>query len=520
MKIIISSLLLSLISATDRLRASHRFLKHVDPKTVKYKHDVVGLKYKTNAHQCDPKDTHDLHNQEISKSRGDEDIYLLDHWFNGICEGTYLEIGAGDGISRSNTYVFNKVFNWKGLLVEMASNDFKKLEQNRPNDVTVNAAVCSEEQVLHYSDRFGYFNAIWEFTESNFRDKFWGKNVAIDQLKEIRCTPVQKLLTEKVGNDSFFDFMSIDVEGAELSVVKSIDFTKVGFGVVYVETSRYNNETIDEIIQIMKDNGYVWHSTKDRETWFTNKDFNTIYKNFMPYRTQAELCEPQDISKLEASGVLKSQSDEDIYLLEHWFNGLCNGNYLEMGAVDGLMYSNSYVFNKVFNWRGVLIELSPDEFAKLEQNRPNEIARVNAAVCADEGVMHYNNGLGAVNGIWEFTTEEYRSKFWNNVTIDELQQIRCTTMRKILADNVGDNFFFDFYSLDVEGAELMVLNSIDFSKVGFGVLFLESLWNSKETNAEIIKLMRINGYDLHFSTGREMWFINKHFDTIYEHVLG
>jgi len=66
---------------------------------------------------------------------------------------------------------------------------------------------------------------------------------------------------------------------------------------------------------------------------------------------------------------MNSQCGEDKLLLQ-WFDGLCNGTYLEMGALDGLQYSNSYVFNQKFDWRGVLIELDPSNFRKLQKNRP------------------------------------------------------------------------------------------------------------------------------------------------------
>ena len=39
---------------------------------------------------------------------------------------------------------------------------------------------------------------------------------------------------------TFFDSFSLDVEGAELSVVESIDFGRVGFGVIFLEADEYN----------------------------------------------------------------------------------------------------------------------------------------------------------------------------------------------------------------------------------------------------------------------------------------
>jgi hypothetical protein len=51
----------------------------------------------------------------------------------------------------------------------------------------------------------------------------------------------------------------------------------------------------------------------------------------------------------------KSQDKEDRQLLT-WFGNLCGGRYIEMGGLDGVLFSNSYVFNKGLNWTGVLGE--------------------------------------------------------------------------------------------------------------------------------------------------------------------
>ena len=73
-----------------------------------------------------------------------------------------------------------------------------------------------------------------------------------------------------------------------------------------------------------------------------------------------------------------------------------------MGGLDGVFFSNSYVFNKALQWKGVLIELAKDSYDKMVQNRPNEVANINAGVCAEPQTLHYVSGKGPVAGIWEF----------------------------------------------------------------------------------------------------------------------
>mmetsp|Transcript_24631 Transcript_24631/g.37329 ORF Transcript_24631/g.37329 Transcript_24631/m.37329 type:complete len:197 (-) Transcript_24631:458-1048(-) len=74
-------------------------------------------------------------------------------------------------------------------------------------------------------------------------------------------------------------------------------------------------------------------------------------------------------------GMLMSQSEEDEELLYvYGFDQICGGTYLEMGGLDGRMFSNSYVFHKALDWKGVLVEASPSNYAKMIEERPNEIA--------------------------------------------------------------------------------------------------------------------------------------------------
>ena len=55
----------------------------------------------------------------------------------------------------------------------------------------------------------------------------------------------------------------------------------------------------------------------------------------------------------------KSQRNEDEHLYTTFFPNMCNGTYLELGGLDGIRKSNTYLFNKGLHWKGILIEASP-----------------------------------------------------------------------------------------------------------------------------------------------------------------
>jgi hypothetical protein len=167
--------------------------------------------------------------------------------------------------------------------------------------------------------------------------------------------------------------------------------------------------------------------------------------------TKATRCPTK--SKAELEDFKKSQFGEDEKLLGY-FNGLCGGSYIEMGALGGLKYSNSHVFNKALDWKGLLVELSPSNYEKLVKNRRNEIAVVHAAVCANHQTVHYmavSDMNPAVGGIWEFAAPSFRKKWWKNVSLDALPTIECSPLKDILVEHVAKEAYFDFLVWTLKG---------------------------------------------------------------------
>jgi len=106
------------------------------------------------------------------------------------------------------------------------------------------------------------------------------------------------------------------------------------------------------------------------------------------------------VTNLKAGGHLeggRSQNREDLTVLGRYFFGQKGGTFLEMGALNGIRYSNSYYFEKHMDWTGLLIEGSPTLYKELKVNRPDAIT-LNAMVCGEERNVHWidiKNSKGA-----------------------------------------------------------------------------------------------------------------------------
>lgn len=219
---------------------------------------------------------------------------MILHYFPKICNGTYLEIGAMDGMGLSNTYLLNNHFDWKGVLVEGSPYNYVKLVKNRPREILVrNNVICAGNETLHYAvtprkggdGTEGAVHGIYEFMEPWYKDMFHDKNPDF-KLIEVTCAPLHKILND--ANVKFIDVFSLDVEGAELSVVKTIDFDKISFGLIFFEDLKErvgidaNGTKYESVRSILESKGYIFVETFADSHWMINENFMDIYRHLLP----------------------------------------------------------------------------------------------------------------------------------------------------------------------------------------------------------------------------------------------
>jgi len=152
-------------------------------------------------------------------SQQDEDKYIIQYLLkNKITDGTYLEIGACDGLLYSNTKTLEDYFNFTGILIEPQERFFNNIKNNRSiiKNKLYNCAVTNKNSTtisfIGNNAEAGVENDI-----NTDLSKFnWSKpyNVSNKKMKDILHNSKFK----------YIDFMIIDVEGSELSLLKSIDF--------------------------------------------------------------------------------------------------------------------------------------------------------------------------------------------------------------------------------------------------------------------------------------------------------
>ena len=172
-------------------------------------------------------------------------------------------------------------------------------------------------------------------------------------------------------------------------------------------------------------------------------------------------------------------------LINFLFNGKKNGIFLDIGANDGIFLSNSYFFEKEKAWTGLCVEPNPDIYQKL----------INFRICFTENCCisdkeedlifrKVSGDLSLLSGIINFFYDGHLQRIENEraITGDTYEDIvvKGKKINSLLEKNNLTNI--DYCSIDTEGAEMIILKSIDFEKVNILAFSVEN--NTKDDSAK------------------------------------
>ena len=160
------------------------------------------------------------------KSQYGQDKYINEIVFKGKSNGTFLDIGAYDGVHLSNSYYFEKYKNWTGVCVEPNPKIYKQLAENR-NCICLNAAVSEKDGKMDYLNIPGLepLNGLIDKYDVRHMARI-DRDMKKEGLTEKEVIEVDTInITDKLlslGYDTI-DYCNIDTEGGELSILKTID---------------------------------------------------------------------------------------------------------------------------------------------------------------------------------------------------------------------------------------------------------------------------------------------------------
>ena len=167
-------------------------------------------------------------------SQAGQDKIIKNYFFQNKKNGFFIEIGAYDGIIGSNCYHFEKFLNWEGIAIEPSQIQYDKLKNNRTCK-TINKAISNDKKDVEFLEVIEGLTQMSGINNENY--------TAIEAIKksEKSKTKISKITTttfdEEITSNTEIDYLSIDIEGGELDLLKSIDFNKYSIKIVSVENN-------------------------------------------------------------------------------------------------------------------------------------------------------------------------------------------------------------------------------------------------------------------------------------------
>ena len=198
-----------------------------------------------------------------------------------------------------------------------------------------------------------------------------------------------------------------------------------------------------------------------------------------------------------------SQLGQDLEVIK-FYNNKENGFFIEIGASDGIILSNTYLLERQYKWSGICCEPIPNNFTKLVKNRPNSICYDKAVYNSSGLTLNFDiaNNCDLLSGISSHIDTHKSAVDVNKKTI----QVQTISLLDVLNDAKAPSFI-EYMSLDTEGSELEILKNFDFEKYTFGLIDVEH--NYKEPRrTEIKNLLLTKGY---IYKGENKW------DDMYKH---
>jgi FkbM family methyltransferase len=180
----------------------------------------------------------------VDNEQGRIDLKILP-FLQEIENGFFIEAGALDGLFQSNTKLLEDL-GWHGLLVEPSENAYNECLKNRKCYIENCALVSSD-----FTDEFVY----GDFNHNGFQGLGARSSIQPTGVK-VKAKTLTNLLDEK--NITEVDFISLDVEGYEIEVLKGIDFNRIMIKYMIVEVN------LD------------FYSLNDLDTFLLSKGFKNI----------------------------------------------------------------------------------------------------------------------------------------------------------------------------------------------------------------------------------------------------
>ncbi|XP_045215528.2 protein Star-like [Mercenaria mercenaria] len=250
------------------------------------------------------------------------------------------------------------------------------------------------------------------------------------------------------------------------------------------ETSQWENinyKNMMESVQLENINYLDIMSKLNRDKVAFND--RTLVSILQKYYVQPPSMLPYNLTYPE----IQNPSPGQTQFIDEYLKQKRNGFYIDCGAFDGEHLSNSLFLERYRNWTGIIIEPNPTTYGLLRQKHRKAYS-LNACLSTNKypSLETFTTGKKAVLG--KVVDDRYKKKN----SAEKLIHVQCFPLYTILL--AMGQMDIDYFSLDVEGAERGVLDSLPWDKLNIKMFSIEhNKWDGGKPDLK--RYMETKGYD-------------------------
>lgn len=200
-----------------------------------------------------------------------------------------------------------------------------------------------------------------------------------------------------------------------------------------------------------------------------------------------------DVWQTQGPRLSFSHSGED-RLLAVLFQNIDDGFYVDFGCFHPFIYSNTFMLHRR-GWSGLNVDASPAAIASMKLERPNDI-NVHLAVAEAPGTtkLAYFGEFASSNTTSEAFADDIKNK--QGVEIEKMIDVECDTTKGILDRLKPVDRRIDYWNIDIEGFDLVALQTNDWKKYRPSVITVEDFdfTLGKPEESKIHSLLLNHGY--------------------------
>jgi len=211
-----------------------------------------------------------MQSYSLTDNTGKELDKKLDDLFQQKDNGFFIELGANDGLTQSNTAMLEFMRGWKGILIEPSPSAYELCKVNRPGSITLNYACVSNE----YTDKSvkGDFNG-------KLMSSVDGLRLQSEKTIDVAAITLESIL-DKYAAYKNINFLSLDTEGYELNILKGLNLDK--YRPQYMLIEIYSKD-YKEIYDYLESKQYTLHSNFTNYNKETNPLWDGTHNNYVEF---------------------------------------------------------------------------------------------------------------------------------------------------------------------------------------------------------------------------------------------